>query len=626
MQTLSLEQSLLLVSAEAEDFRSYLISKNDEEGLARFNKLYRNTNVVINGYVSWKEALEQHAKRLGRRYRQRIFGKSSERSKVILDEKGSLSFPEDNSNSKETTKGDSSNIDTKGGNKGTSTPFAKVAKHSVTDEEQEAVVSGKSKKDAERKKRGTKRDLSDLDLESLPTETIHIPEKDLICPHCGARREIIGYETRFELELIPPKLVKRVLQREKAACPCCQGADAMPGQPTQAVITAPNDRIYPYSYFSSSLLAGLIVSKFDDHLPMNRMEEMYRRYGIDFSRSVICDAFLHVSAELRPIYSLLLKDIRQSKLANMDETGVRIKHDEEGKEIKGKRYFWIVYSQTKEGDPQHTTILLSPGKRAEANIVSILGSHWEGFLQTDGYTSYLAYCKHNNDIIHVVCLAHIRRKFVDAIKDYSKEERQNLKDSIPVIVICIIGKIYHAERKFKEEKISGKELTIKRKEIILPLLNELYGVISQGLQKTPQGGPLWNEMNYAMSLKNEMYNYIKCPYFGPDNNSVERIAKTIAVGRHNWLFCHSWKGAEAAALFYSLIETAKKNGLNPFYYLKYLFDKYPAARRHDLARQKKAEEALQKGEMSQQELEACQDVEIRKLLPWNCKDCYNSSA
>jgi transposase len=198
---------------------------------------------------------------------------------------------------------------------------------------------------------------------------------------------------------------------------------------------------------------------------------------------------------------------------------------------------------------------------------------YRGYVQTDGYRGYnfLDACL---EIIHVGCWSHTRRKFVEVVKVVGKKSREGLA----VQALRLIAKLYKIEHEAREAELSVEELTAKRQKESKKIVDQFESFLKKNINKVLPESLLGRAFSYSLSQMPRLRHFLKDGRIPLDNNWVENAIRPFALGRKNWLFCYSEEGAHASALYYSLIETAKANGLDPYKYMRYLFENLPAAR------------------------------------------------
>jgi transposase len=201
---------------------------------------------------------------------------------------------------------------------------------------------------------------------------------------------------------------------------------------------------------------------------------------------------------------------------------------------------------------------------------------YKGCAQSDGYIGYEVLPELS--VKHAGCWAHARRKFVEVVQAVEKAQKgKQRRGGSADVAVSKIRRLYEIEREAKNRELTGKELLQFRHEHALPLLQEFHDWLKARIGGTPPKGLLGTAMNYALKQWPRLVVYVEDPHVGLDNNAAENAIRPFAIGRKNWLFAGSPAGARASANLYSLVETAKANGLEPYRYLRYIFDRLPYA-------------------------------------------------
>lgn len=408
-----------------------------------------------------------------------------------------------------------------------------------------------------RKKKGRK----PLD-ENIPRKdrVIDIPEDAKNCA-CGTKLKKIGEEVSEKLQIIPPRIwVERTI-RPKYACHSCEGTT---NEENPTIVIAPQEPcIIPKGIVSPGLLAFLMVNKYVDHLPFYRQEKRFERMGVHISRQNMCNWQRKSYEALLPFFDLLKKHIRSGPVLQMDETTVQVLK-EPGRSFDKKSYMWLA----RGGPPGQLAVYYEyhPTRGSEHAREFLRG--FKGYLQTDGYKGYKTAVKDNPDISLVGCFAHARRKFFEADKA-SKKSKSALEG------IKHIRKLYEIEKTLRSDNLSSEDFLIQRKEKAEPILKKFKQWLDKKAQHVIPESALGKAVHYTLNQWEYLIRYLESPYLTPDNNASENAIRPFVLGRKNWLFSGNPKGANSSCALYSLIETAKLNGLNPFDYLHYVFSKAP---------------------------------------------------
>jgi transposase len=428
----------------------------------------------------------------------------------------------------------------------------------IEPEEESLVI-----KEHERKKSGRKPLPEDLPR----VEVIHdISDEEKQCG-CGATKSRIGEETSEKLQIEPAKLWVEEHIRPKYACKSCEGVDD--DGKTVSIASVPS-QIIPKSIAGSSLIAHIMVGKFCDALPFYRQEQQFKRYAVQISRATMCNWFFYVANRLKPLLEMLRLWILSGPLINIDETPVQVLK-EPGRDPSSKSYMWVF----RGGKPSKPGIFFHYSASRGGKIAEDFLGEFKGYIQTDGYQGY-NFLDYNKNIIHSGCWAHVRRKFTDVINAAGKKNKGQYKGSSKAnYALRKIRDLYLIEREVKDKNLEGEILYKLRQEKSVPIIKELEEWLKVTSPKVPPQCLLGKALNYALNQWPTLITYLDTSFVRMDNNLIENAIRPFAIGRKNWMFSVAPRGAESSALFYSLIETAKINGLEPYRYLKFLFEAFP---------------------------------------------------
>jgi len=411
-------------------------------------------------------------------------------------------------------------------------------------------------------------------------EIIDILEEEKTCA-CGSEMTKIGEETSEKLEIIPQTIFVTKTIRPKYACRHCEGTE---DEDKPAVrIAPPPPTILPRSIASASLLSYIMIHKYQDHLPFYRQELQFKRIGIEISRQDMCNWQQQAYDRLLPMFKLLEEKIKTGAVMRMDETHVQVMGEEGKSDIK-KSTMWLA----RGGPPGNPIALYRYRPTKEAHHARGFLEGFKGYLQTDGSEIYDAAVAGLPDIIQVGCFAHARRKFFEASK--ATKTPQSAEEGLKHI-----RKLYDIESNLREAKLTEDVFLAKRKKLSEPVLADFYKWLNKRANDVLPSCLLGKAVGYALKQWNKLIAYLESPYLTPDNNASENAIRPFVLGRKNWLFNKSPNGADSSCGMYSLIETAKLNGVEPLKYLRALFEKAP----HVIANQSSTPE------------------DWNKLLPWN---------
>jgi transposase len=309
---------------------------------------------------------------------------------------------------------------------------------------------------------------------------------------------------------------------------------------------------------SPALLAQILVDKFVDHLPVYRQLERFKREGINISSSTISGWQESVSNLLWPLYENLKRRILTQGYLQADETPIQVlDRTKKGKTHRG--YYWIYHS------PLEKSVFFDYqiGRSREGPL--LLLKDFTGYLQSDGFSVYNLVAK-RKEIIHLNCMAHARRGF-DKAKDDNKEKAE--------YALGMFQKLYAIEQEAREKNLSPEERHALRLEKALPVLNELGKWMVETYKTSRPKSPIGKAVAYCIPRWDNLLNYLEDGSLEIDNNLAENAIRPIALGRKNYLFAGSHRGAERAAMFYSFFGTCKKNNVNPYEWLKRVLEVIP---------------------------------------------------
>ena len=380
----------------------------------------------------------------------------------------------------------------------------------------------------------------------LPRETRSIRPRQTACPDCGGELKHLGEDVSEMLEYVPAsfKVIRQV--REKLACGRCDKivqAEA-PSRPIARGMAGPG------------LLAHVLVSKYSDHLPLYRQEEIYERQGVELDRATLADWVGGTSGLLEPLVEVLRRHVMSAEKLHADDTPVPVLAPGLGKTKLG-RLWTYVRDDRPAGDitPPAVWFAYSPDRKGEHPQAHL--SRFTGTLQADAYAGFDPLYE-SGRIQEAACWAHVRRKFYDL----------HVAHNSPVAAEAIrrIGELYVIEADIRGWQ--PEERRRVRNERSRPLLVSLKQWFEETLMKLSQKSETAQAVRYALGRWDALLRYVDDGRLEMDNNIAERALRAVALGRKNYLFAGSDRGGERAAAIYSLIGTAKLNGLDPETYLR----------------------------------------------------------
>lgn len=412
------------------------------------------------------------------------------------------------------------------------------------EEEEEIKVA------AHTKKRGKRRPLP----KHLAREivTVELPPEECFDSH-GNPLKVIGKEISEKLEYEPAKL--KVIEYHRLR----YGVDA--GEPVKTAPPVPS--IIPKGIATPGLLAAIVVAKYADGLPLYRQEEILGRQGVDVSRTSMARWVVQAAEAARPLWNILEERLLSSPYLQCDETWTQVLK-EKGRKPTAQSWMWV---RSNPVDTERITLFDYDPHRSGA-VAKRLLSEYKGILQCDGYQSYNPIEKMQG-ITRIGCNMHGRRKFREAA-DGSKKSKP-----LAAIALKYYHRLYEIEKEAKEK--TWAERHALRQEKAAPLWKEFKEWADSTYPKVPKKSSIGEALHYFVGEYEYLVGYMKDGRCEMDNGFVERQIKSFAIGRNNWLFSDTPEGAEASALFYSFVITAKANGVNPYAALKKIFLELPLA-------------------------------------------------
>ena len=384
---------------------------------------------------------------------------------------------------------------------------------------------------------------------SLPRKRIlhDVTLEDRACPECGDERRMIGEEVREQLEYVPASLIVLQHVRPKYACKSCAAHVVIAPR-----LPEPIEKGVP----GTGLLAHLIVSKFLDHLPLYRLEGIFKRSGVNLSRSSMCDWLATSASLLAPIVNRMSDEVRKSNIIQTDDTTVPVQDKSRDTTKTGRLWTYL-------GDQNHPYIVYDyTPDRSRNGPEEFLKEYTAGYLQSDAYAGYNGL--HNRGIIEVGCWAHARRKFHEART--SDPARSHA-------ALAWIGQLYDVERSAKDQELNDDERLSLRLAKSVPILESLAKWFETERTNVLPKSPMGEAISYARSNWIALNRYLETGALEIDNNASERALRTVALGRKNWLFAGSDAGGKTAATLISLCITCKTLGVEPWSYLRDVLDR-----------------------------------------------------
>jgi transposase len=397
-------------------------------------------------------------------------------------------------------------------------------------------------------------------------EVVHdLSEEEQVCG-CGCMMVRIGQDTSEQLDIVPARMQVIRHIRYKYACKACEGVESE--GPTVKIAPVP-EQIIPKSIATPGLLAHIFTAKFVDAVPFYRQEKQFERLGVELNRTSMSSWAIKVADQCGPLMEMLHSDILSGPLINMDETTVQVL-GEQDRPNHTKSYMWVI----RGGPPGKPGLVYQYHPTRSGEVAKKYLAGYCGYVQTDGYAGY-DFLDGQQNVVHVGCWAHARRKFMEVIQAHGKDKKH--KSGSADVAIGYIQKLYAIEKEARTLELGSEELYRLRQEKSKPILEEFKAWLDKKALQTPPKGLVGKSVAYTLGQWSRLIKYIDSGLLTPDNNLAENAIRPFVVGRKNWLFSGNPEGAQASANLYSLIETAKANGLEPYRYLRCLFERLPHA-------------------------------------------------
>lgn len=423
----------------------------------------------------------------------------------------------------------------------------------------------------QRRKRGRKPLPADL-----PRETVvhDIPEEQKVCVH-GQERPMIGEEVSEQLEVVPAQVkVIRNVRLVYGGCPLCGGsAEDGPG----VVTAAGPEQMIPKGLPTAGTLAQVVVAKFVDATPLYRQEEQFHRMGIELGRGTMCGWVMQTAAACSGLLDLLAEELRRGPVIQIDETTVQVLK-EPGRKAQTPSYMWVF----RGGEPGQPVLIYQYRPTRSGTVAAEMLGDYQGYVQTDGFSGY-DFLDRRPGVTHLGCLVHVRRKFVE-VQKASGPSPGAVARSDTEKILRWIGGLYKIEEEVQSLAPDWVRMAALRREREGPLLDKIHARMKALSGCTPPNGLLGKAVRYGLDQWPRVVRYLEDGRLRPDNNLIENAIRPFVVGRRNWLFYDQPEGAAAGAVLYSLIETAKASNLDPYSYLRHLFERLPATRTQEQRR------------------------------------------
>lgn len=409
-----------------------------------------------------------------------------------------------------------------------------------------AAVSAEPPASGEERPKAGRRKLP----EHLPrTEIVHTPHD--ACPSCGGALRTVGEDVTEVLDYIPARFTVLRHVRPALSCRCCESMVQAP------MPSLPIERGLP----SAGLLAHVLIAKYCDHLPLYRQSAIYAREGVELERSLLADWVGKAAALMEPLAEAIGRHVLAGSVLHADDTPVPVLDPGRGKTKTGRLWVYLRDERPHAGqDPPAVLYRYTPDRKGEHPQRELAG--FRGHLHADGYGGFDALYEAGGNgsaaVAEVACMAHVRRKFFD--------EHAETGSPLAAEALKRIGGLFDIERSLTGQP--AEERRRVRQAKARPLLDELAAFLDTTLARIPGKGDLAKAIRYARSRWTALTRYVDDGRLEISNNAAERAIRPLAIGRRNWMFAGSDAGGERAAAIYTLVETAKLNGLDPQPYLR----------------------------------------------------------
>jgi len=404
----------------------------------------------------------------------------------------------------------------------------------------EPITTSADAENTGEEKPATKPRRKHLGRQTLPAHLKRVDQivvctaEDCKCGRCGRQTEVIGYEETEVLDVKPAEYFVRVIKREKRACKQCEEQ----GVRTAAAV----ERIAPKSLLSDNVIVDLLVNKYCEATPLYRQQVVLKRdAGIEIARSTLDDGVMRVGELLIPIAGAMKRELLSGSYIQADETPVGVQtHDKRGRNHQA--YMW------QYGSPGKGVVFDFRMGRDHEGPKLFLGD-FQGILQTDGYKAYDKIS--GTKIVHAGCLAHARRKFVDAVK-------VNSKDLESARVVTLMDQLFAIDREARENSFTQAERHALRQQrapqLLAELRSQLLAIKKIALPKSAPG----QAANYTLMLWQKLTLFLKYPELELSNNLAENSMRPIALGRKNWLHLGSKEAGPKIAAIFSVVESCRR--------------------------------------------------------------------
>lgn len=383
---------------------------------------------------------------------------------------------------------------------------------------------------------------------SLPyIEQIHdLSDAEKQCS-CGCALTHIRDEVTEQLDVVPQMTFRVVHIRKQYACKKCEETMRIAALPKQPISK---------SIATAGLLAAVIDAKFNRHMPLYRQEAMFKEANLSITRGSLSNWVISAANLLTPLVKLMEASIQEYDIAYADETSLQVLNEKDRLATQ-KSYMWLFIG----GPPEQRSFVYQYHPTRAHQIPIEFFTDFKGYLHADCYKAYVNLGQRDS-MVHVACLAHARRYFVDVVK-------ANKKEGLAHQIVALMAKLYHIERELKDKKASPAKIFMTRIKKAKPILDKIKKILDEAQLKVMPKTPLGVAVFYSLTHWDSLNAYLYDGRLEIDNNRSERAIKPFVIGRKNWLFHGNELGARAGSVLFSLIETCKHHSVDVFSWLKY---------------------------------------------------------
>jgi transposase len=359
----------------------------------------------------------------------------------------------------------------------------------------------------------------------------------------------ISEERTSQLDWVAPKIIKRVFIRPRYVKAEQFAIASLPPQPIEQGMVGPG------------LLAQILVSKYEHHLPLYRQAKMFRQqFGVELSRKTMGDWVEQAAELLKPVYRAIREDLLRGDYLQADETPIRYLDPD----VKGKSQQGYLWTYSRPGGDVLFEWRVSRSREGPKEFLK----NFRGKLQTDGFSAYESLAKERDDLTLIGCWAHARRGFHEALTE----------SKLAAWFVRQIGLMYAVEKELREKKAGPQLRAAIRTWQSRPILERLRRAMELVRERTLPQGLLGQAIDYALKRWEALTRFVDDGLLEIDNNLIENAIRPSAIGKRNWLFVGHPEAGERSAVIYTLLGSCRRHGINPFEYLKDLFTRLPSAK------------------------------------------------